>query len=120
MGMNIDLRNKSARDIEQMLRMWVLQKRITSKTLMGRNYAEINRKYTEGEILVTSFENIDVADKNAQTVLEKLHEDRRVMSKRDVMLKKGYTTLYQIESAVKKGELIKFDLLGRSAILYIE
>lgn len=120
MGTNIDLRGKSARDIEKMLQMWVLQKRITSKTLMGRRYAEINKKYAEGVLLVTSIENIDVTDKNAQAVLEKLHEDKRVMSKRDVMLKKGYTTLYQIENAVKKGELIKFDLLGRSAILYIE
>lgn len=120
MGMRVDLRGKSARDIEKMLQMWFLHKRITSKTLMGRDYGEINKKYANGELLVTSIDNVDVTDKNAQDVIEKLHEDKRVMTKRDVMLKKGYTTLYQIESAVKRGELIKFDLLGRTSILYIE
>lgn len=120
MSMYIDLRGKSARDIDKMLRMWVLSGRMTSKCQMGRDYGSINKKYATGELLVTSIEGIDVTDNNAQKTFEALHESKRVMTKRDVMLKKGYTTLYQIESAVKRGELIKFDILGRSSILYIE
>lgn len=120
MGVNIELRVKSARDIEQMLRMWAMSGRITSKTNMGKDYRGINKKYATGELLVTSIEGIDVTDLNAQKTLEALHEDKRVMTKREVMLKKGYNTLYQIKQAVKRGELIKFDLLGRSSILYIE
>lgn len=118
--MKIDWRGKSAQDIYKMLRMWALSKRITSKPLLGKDYSEINRKYANGELLVTSIEGIDATDRNAQEYLERLHESKRIMTKREVMLKKGYTTLYQIGSAVKKGELLKFDILGKSAILYIE
>lgn len=118
--MRVNLTGKSARDIEKMLREWALRGRITSKTLMERDYRGINKKYASGDLLVTSIDGIDVTDGETQRVFEKLHESKRVMSKRDVMLNKGYTTAYQINQAVKRGELIKFDLLGRSSILYIE
>lgn len=119
MARNVDIRYKSARDIEKMLREWALQGRITSKTLMGKEYGTINKKYASGELLVTSVEGIDVADKNTRETFEELHNALKIMTKREVMLKKGYTTEYQIKQAVKRGEMIKFDLLGRSAILYI-
>lgn len=120
MGNRVDIRYKSARDIERMLRDWAMQGRITSKTLMGKAYADINKKYASGELLVTSVEGIDVADDNTREVVEELHNTLKIMTKREVMLYKGYTTEYQIKQAVKKGELIKFDLLGRSSILYID
>lgn len=120
MGVGIDIRSKSAHDIERMLREWALNGRITSKTLMGREYSEINKRYANKELLVTSADGIDVTDSESQRVFEELHNARRVMTKREVMLYKGYTTEYQIKQAVKKGELVKFDLLGRSSILYIE
>lgn len=120
MSQRVDIRYKSAREIEKMLRDWALQGRITSKTLMGRAYADINKKYASGELLVTSVDGIDVADVNTQETFEELHNTLKIMTKREVMLKKGYTTDYQIRQAVKRGELIKFDLLGRSSILYIE
>lgn len=120
MSQRIDIRYKSARDIEKMLRDWALQGRITSKTLMGKEYSAINKKYASGELLVTSVEGIDVLDEEDRSVFEELRESKRILTKRDVMLYKGYTTLYQIRRAVEKGELIKFDLLGRSSILYIE
>lgn len=117
--MHYDLRYKSAHDIEKMLRDWAIKGRITSKTLMGRVYREINKKYANGELLVTSIDGIDVTDKEAQRAFEELHNDKRIMTRREVMLNKGYNTQYQIKQAVKKGELIKFDLLGRSSILYL-
>lgn len=120
MSQRIDTRYKSARDIERMLRNWVLDGRMVSKTSMGCNYGEINRKYATSELLVTDIDGIDVTDKIAQQALIELHKKQRVMTKREVMLNKGYTTEYQIKQSVKKGELLKFDLLGRSAILYIE
>lgn len=119
MGSRLVLRYKSARDIEKVLREWVLNGRITSKTIMGKDYREINKKYATGELLVTSVESIDTKDKYTQDVFEEMHQSLRVMTKRELMLYKGYTTQYQINQAVKKGELIKFDLLGKSAILYI-
>lgn len=120
MGVRVDTRYKSARDIERMLRDWAMTGRITSKTLMGKEYREINKKYANGELLVTSVDGIDVLNPEDRRVFEELRENRRLMSKRDVMLYKGLTTDYQIKQAVKRGELIKFDLLGRSAILFIE
>lgn len=120
MGLKVDLRWKSASDIERMLRGWAKNGRIKSKTLMGRDYREINKKYASGELLVTSIDGIDVTDKNTQDTFEELHERKRIMTKREVMLRKGLTSEYQIKQAVKKGDLIRFDLLGRSAILYIE
>lgn len=120
MGIRVDLRGKSARDIEKMLRDWALDGRITSKTLMEHDYKGINKKYASGELLVTSIDGIDITDKETQRVFEELHTSKHIMTKREVMLNKGLTSIYQIEQAVKKGELIKFDLLGRSAILYIE
>lgn len=120
MSNRVDIRYKSARDIEKMFRDWALQGRITSKTLMGREYSAINKKYASGELLVTSIEGIDVLSNEDRRTFEELRESKRVLSKREVMLKKGYTTDYQIRQAVKRGEFIKFDLLGRSSILYIE
>ena len=119
MGNRLDLRHKSARDIEKILREWVFNGRITSKTLMGKDYREINRKYATGELLVTSVESIDTKDKYTQEVFEEMRQSLRVMTKRELMLYKDFTTQYEINQAVKKGELIKFGLLGRSAILYI-
>ena len=120
MGNRVDIRHKSARDIEKMLRDWALQGRLTSKTLMGRAYADINKKYASGELLVTSIEGVDILNNEDRRVFEELREWNRILSKREVMLKKGYTTEYQIKQAVKRGELIRFDLLGRSSILYIQ
>lgn len=116
----VDIRYKSARDIEKMLRDWSLQGRITSKPLMGRDYREINKKYANGELLVTSLDGIDIVNSQDQKTFEELREQKRILSKREVMLYKGLTTEYLIKQAVKRGDLIKFDLLGRSAILYIE
>lgn len=118
--MRYDLRCKSARDIEKMLREWALQGRITSKTLMGKAYGEINRKYASGELLVTSIEGVDVLNENDRRVFEELRESKRILTKREVMLYKHLNTEYQIKQAVNKGELIKFDLLGRSSIIYIK
>lgn len=120
MGNRIDIRYKSARDLEKMLRDWALQGRITSKTLMGKDYADINKRYASGELLVTSVEGVDILNNEDRRVFEELREGNRILSKREVMLKKGYTTEYQIKQAVKRGELIRFDLLGRSSILYIQ
>lgn len=119
MSQRVDIRYKSARDIEKMLRDWALQRRITSKTLMGKEYSEINKKYARGELLVTSVEGVDVLNVSDQRTFEELRESKRIMSKREVMLYKQLTTEYQIKQAVKRGELVRFDLLGRSAILYI-
>lgn len=119
MGMRYDLRGKTARDIERILREWALSGRMKSKTLMGKDYRVINKMYASGELLVTGVDGIDVTDSEAQRVFEELHTQKRIMSKREVMLNRGLTTEYQIKQAVKRGELIKFDLLGRSAILYI-
>lgn len=120
MGNRIDIRYKSARDIEKILRDWAMQGRITSKTLMGKAYADINKKYASGELLVTSVEGVDILNEKDRNTFEELRESKRIFSKREVMLRKGYTTDYHIKQAVKRGELIKFDLLGRSSILYIE
>lgn len=120
MSKRVDIRGKSARDIEKMLRDWALQGRITSKTLMGRDYADINKRYASGELLVTSVEGIDVLNDRDRITFEELRENKRILSKREVMLHKGYTTEYQIKQAVKRGDLIRYDLLGRSSILYIQ
>lgn len=120
MSRKSDMRYKSAREIEKMLQEWALQGRITSKTLMGRKYSAINRKYASGELLVTSVEGVDLLNNEDRQVFETLRESKRLLTKREVMLYKHLSTEYQIKQAVKKGELVKFDLLGRSAILYIE
>lgn len=120
MSQRVDIRYKSARDIEKMLRDWALQGRITSKTLMGKDYANINKKYTNGELLVTSVEGIDIINNSDRETFEALRESKRILTKREVMLYKHLTSDYQIKQAVKRGEFIKFDLLGRSSILYIE
>lgn len=119
MGIKVDIRHKSARDIERMLRDWVLQGRITSKPLMGGEYGSINKKYAKGELLVTSFDGVDVLNGNDQQTFEALREAKRILTKREVMLYKNLTSEYQIKQAVKRGELIRFDLLGKSAIIYI-
>lgn len=120
MARKIELGIKSARDIEQMLRRWANEGRITSKTLMGKDYRAINKRYASGDILVTSVEGVDVSDENTRGIFEELHSMRRVLTRREVMLYKGYKTEYQIKQAVNRGEIIKFDLLGRSSILFIE
>lgn len=120
MSQRIDIRYKSARGIERILRDWTLQGRITSKTLMGREYSDINRKYAHGELLVTSVDGVDVFNEADRQVFEELREGKRIMTKREIMLYKHLNTDYKIKQAVKKGELIRFDLLGRSSILYIE
>lgn len=120
MARRIDMRYKSARDIEKMLRDWSMQGRITSKTLMGKKYREINRKYATGQLLVTSVDGVDVLNGEDQKTFEELRESKRILTKREVMLYKQLGSEYQIRQAVKRGELIKFDLLGRSSILYIK
>ena len=119
MSQRVDIRGKSARDIEKILRQWALEGRIKSKTLMGREYGAINRKYANGELLVTSMEGIDVINDTDRKTFEELRESKRLLTKREVMLYKGLTSDYQIKRAVGKGELIRFDILGKSAIIYI-
>lgn len=120
MAKMIDTRYKSARDIEKMLRQWALEGRIKSKTLMGREYSKINKQYAIGELLVTSMEGIDVLNENDRHIFEELREAKRLLSKREVMLYNGLTSEYQIKKAVERGELIRFDLLGKTAIIYIK
>lgn len=115
-----DFGSKSAREIEKTLQDWAMQGLITSKMLMGQDYKEINKKYTTGELFVTSIGHIDVSNQKVQHAFEELHDAKRIMTRREVMLKKNLTSEYQIQQAVKKGEIIRFDLLGKSAILYIE
>lgn len=120
MRQKIDIKYKSARDIEKMLRDWAMQGRITSKTLMGKAYADINKKYASGELLVTSVEGIDILNDGDRQVFEELRESKRILTKREIMLYKGLSSEYQVKRAAKRGEIVRFDLLGRSAILYID
>lgn len=114
-----DICSWSAKEIEKMLTNWAQQGRITSKTLMGRDYLGIKKKYAEGKLFVTGVDGIDVLDEEAQSIFEILHDSKRVMTARDVMVQSGLTTSYAINKAVKEGGLIRFDLLGKSSILYI-
>lgn len=120
MGNRVDMRNKSARDIEQMLRDWAFDGRIKSKTLMGKEYNTIKKKYASEELFVTSIEGIDVTNKDDLQTFEALRESKRILTKREVMLYKHLTSDYQVQQSVNKGELVRFDILGKSSIIYIE
>lgn len=111
----------SRKEIEKMLTNWVNQGRITSKTLMGRQYYSINQKVADHKIYVTSANSILVLDYDAQIIFEALRDNKRVMTKENVMIESGniLSTQYAINREVKNGGLLKFDLLGKSAILYI-
>lgn len=111
----------SRKEIEKMLTNWVNQGRITSKTLMGRQYYSINQKVADHKIYVTSANSILVLDYDAQIIFEALRDNKRVMTKENVIIESGniLATQYAINREVKNGGLLKFDLLGKSAILYI-
>lgn len=111
----------SAKEIEKMLANWLSQGRITSKTLMGKEYYSISQKVAEHKIYVTSANSILVLDYDAQIIFEALRDNKRVMTKENVIIESGniLATQYAINREVKDGGLLRFDLLGRSAILYI-
>lgn len=109
----------SAREIFNLLTELTTEGKITSKTIMGKEYASINRKYADGELFATTVESIDVLDEDTQKIFENLRSGSRIMTKRDLMVKAGLNTLYMINRAVKDGGLLRFDMLGRSSILYI-
>ena len=73
----------------------------------------------QNELLITSIDGIDVLDKAAQKTFEELHDQKRIMTKREVMLRLGLQTIYALNREVKKGNVLRFDVLGRSSILYI-
>lgn len=111
----------SAKEIEKMLMKWMDEGRITSKTLMGKQYYSIKQKIAERKIFYTSIDSVLVADEDAQNIFEALHDAKRIMTREEVTIQSGnfLATAYAINREVKDGGLLRFDLLGRSAILYI-
>ena len=111
----------SAKEIEKMLTKWMNEGRITSKTLMGKQYYSIKQKIAERKIFYTSIDSVLVTDEDAQNIFEALHDAKRIMTREEVTIQSGniLATAYAINREVKDGGLLRFDLLGRSAILYI-
>lgn len=111
----------TAKDIEKMLTNWAKQGRITSKTLMGKQYYSIKQKVAEHEIYYTSADGVLVLDEDAQDLFEALRDNKRIMTREEVTIQSGniLATAYAINREVKNGGLLRFDLLGRSSILYI-
>lgn len=111
----------SAKEIEKMLTNWLNQGRMTSKTLMGKQYYSIKQKIADRKIFYTSIDSVLVSDEDAQNIFEALHDAKRIMTREEVTIQSGniLATAYAINREVKDGGLLRFDLLGRSAILYI-
>lgn len=109
----------SAKDIERLLREWALNGLITSKTLMGRDYKEITKKYAKKELYVTSVEGIDATSEEVQETFELLHDTKRIMTMREYMAISGHQTSYAVNREVKRGNVLRFDILGKRSILYI-
>lgn len=111
----------NAKDIEKMLTNWLNQGRMTSKTLMGKQYYSIKQKISDKKIFYTSINSVLVSDEDAQNIFEALHDAKRIMTREEVTIQSGniLATAYAINREVKDGGLLRFDLLGRSAILYI-
>lgn len=106
-------------EIFAQLNEWIDRGKLTSKSVMGREYGEINRKYAMGELFATSVESIDATEEEVQRKFEEMRRAGRVLTKRDVMVNSGLVTLYAINKEVRDGGLLRIDRLGQRAILYI-
>lgn len=121
MRKEIDVSGFSAKEIEQMLINWARQGRITSKTLMGKQYYSIRQKIAEHKIFYTSANGVLVLDVEAQDMFEALRDAKRILTSEQVTIESNneLATAYAINREARNGGLLKFDLLGKSTILYI-
>lgn len=114
-----DATEPTAKEIYGWLEQMAKEGKLTSKTKMGKEYYRISTLYAEHKLYATSVESIDATEPDIQKAFEMFREDKRILTKRDVMVRSGLVTLYDINRAVKDGGLLRFDRLGRSSILYI-
>lgn len=115
-----ELLDLSPVEVEKLLTRWVKEGKMTSKQLLGENYNNIKKMYATRELYVTSVDGIDVANAEIQRAFEILHEAKRIMTMREVMVRGDLTSFYEVNKTVREGAVRKFDILGKNAILFID
>lgn len=110
----------SRNEIASMLRLMLMQGRISSKVATGLNYGAVNKAIAEGRLFQTSFASIVCSDAETRDVFEDFVRKGRIMDVTAVKVQMGLLTQYAITKAAADGRFLRFPDFGNSCVLYID
>ena len=109
-------------EVCELLNKWFDEGVITTASKMGVTFNEIDRMSKNYEISYTMIKSLlfngDSRTDPKYAELDRLIQDKRVMSPLTARVKNNLRTLYQLQKAALKGELLRIERNG--IILYID
>ena len=107
-------------EIRDLLQGFINDGKLLTKKNTGTDYATINRRLSNGKLLVTVYEELVATDEDARSKFAELVKQGRIMDLLQVQNKTGLITKYAIDKACAEGEMLKFTGFGKSKPLYID
>lgn len=109
-------------EVCELINKWFDEGIITTTSKIGVTFGEIDRMSKNYEVSYTMIKSLlfngDSRTDPKYAVLDKLIQDKRIMSPLTARVKKDLRTLYQLQKAALKGELMRIERDG--VILYID